>query len=76
MVTETTRALGDALGMLDRSLYTGVPAQAWDLVARRTTTALTSLAASDPSRAPTTASDSDATTASAPSRRRGPRRPR
>lgn len=76
VVTETTRALDDALEKLDRSLYTGVPSQAWDIVAQRTATALTSVAASDPSRASTTSADSAATTAGTPSRRRGPRRPR
>lgn len=74
VATETTRALDNALGTLDRSLYTGVPSQAWELVAQRTAAALTSLAASEPPRASTDGADSTAT--SAPSRRRGPRRPR
>lgn len=74
VATETTRALDNALGKLDRSPYTGVPSQAWELVAQRTAAALTSLAASEPPRASTDGADSTAT--SAPSRRRGPRRPR
>lgn len=78
VVTETTRALDDALANVDRSLYPGVPPQAWDLVEQRTAAALGSLAASDPSR-PSTASSTSAgavgTPVVAPSSRRGPRRP-
>ncbi|HET7389120.1 MAG TPA: HipA domain-containing protein [Nocardioidaceae bacterium] len=71
VVTETTRALDDALGKLDRSAHPGVTPQAWGLVEQRTTTALTSLAAPDPSRASTAGAPEGA-----PGRRRGPRRPR
>jgi serine/threonine-protein kinase HipA len=70
VVTETTRALETALAGLDRSRHSGVPAKAWDLVERRTTDALTALAASEPTRSPASPRAEPAG-----GKRRGPRRP-
>lgn len=70
VVTETTTALGEALGGIDRQLHPGVPEAAWEVVEQRTASALRMLGPAVGSGPATEAANQQS------ARRRGPRRPR
>ncbi len=75
VVGQTTAALSDALRSIDRSAHPGVSSRAWDVVEKRTETALSLLAGSQGGSPDSGQSPAETPARTSGPRRRGPRQP-